>query len=146
MAKRISKRDKTRFLEHFAETGNAKEAAELIGRSRGHLYAVRDKDPEFGAAWDNAEFLYLEGLQDTVYDWAENGFTIATQEQKADGTVVKRRIERRYDMRLAVRVLERRHPNWKPSQTVDVDAKRGVLVVPGIIEDPDEFDRTFSTE
>jgi hypothetical protein len=149
VSRKIAKRKRQKFLELLLENGcNVTAAAETIGVHRSSLYTIRDQDPDFAVAWQQAELLYLEGLQETVFDWAENGYTVSSQEMVVDaqGQQVgrtKRKIEKRYDMRLAVRVLERRHPNWKPSGEVAVTTPTGVLIVPGISESVEAWEKEF---
>lgn len=54
------------FLEHLAATGNVTESAEVSGYTRRSWYTLKDNDPEFSAAWDEAlkqatDALIIEG-------------------------------------------------------------------------------------
>lgn len=54
------------FLQHLAETGNVTESAEVSGHCRRSWYNLKDSDPEFSAAWDEAlkqatDALIIEG-------------------------------------------------------------------------------------
>lgn len=53
-----------KFIENLAETANVSAAARAVRISRQHLYRLRDENPEFAAAWLEAERLgtgVLEG-------------------------------------------------------------------------------------
>lgn len=147
MAKRISKREQRRFLEMVSDDGNVSKAAEALGRSRGSYYDLAARDSEFAKALKGARDLALNGLDDAVMTWARDGYFIQTQESKRnkDGelAVVATKQERRIDPRLALRVLERRHPDYKPKADLDVGGKAGVLIVPGIVTSEADFDEQF---
>ena len=148
MARRLNKKTKVEFLAKLAETGNVVEAAEHIGRDRGHLYEIKDRDPEFARAWDASRAMYLDEIEGKVIDWAVNGYTIASTESLVDeqGNQIgkqKRKIERRYDARLALRILERRHPDYRPGQDVVVSTPTGVLIVPGVSESEEAWEKEF---
>lgn len=54
------------FLEHLAATGNVSESAEVSGYGRRAWYSLKDSDPEFSVAWDEAlkqatDALIIEG-------------------------------------------------------------------------------------
>lgn len=51
----IPKRRRAAFLQVLAATGNVSAAARAAGLARWRLYARRQKDPEFAAAWRDAE-------------------------------------------------------------------------------------------
>ncbi len=148
MARRISKRDTRKFLKVLAESGTVVEAAEAIDRSRTYLYELRDRNPEFAREWDDARRVYLDDCEAQVLDWAMNGFTIASTETVVDeqGKQVgrqKRKVERRYDVRLLLRILERRHPDYKPGQDVTISTPTGVLIVPGVSASEEEWEAEF---
>jgi hypothetical protein len=148
VARRINKKTKVEFLTVLAQTGNVVEAARVIGRDRGHLYEIRDRDPEFARAWDASRTMYLDEIEGQVLDWAINGYNVASTETVVDAQgnqvgMQKRKIERRYDARLALRVLERRHPDYKPGQDVAISTPTGVLIVPGISESEEAWEEEF---
>lgn len=148
MGKRVTKRQQRQFLELVAEDGNVTAAAEALGRNRATFYTIAERDEEFAKALKAARQDAIYGLEDRVLDWARNGFTIASQESVVDekGKKVgrtKQKAEKRFDPRLALRVLERRHPDYKPKSDVDVSAKSGVLIVPGIMASEEDFDEKF---
>lgn len=150
--RRIGKRARAQFLADFAENGNVGDAAEAAGHNRSSFYRLRDSDPEFMEEWQLAEQMFLGDLEGQVYGWAMNGYMKAKEKTvlNKNGKVLgrERTAERVRDPRLAVRVLERRKPEWKPRQEIDPGegAKTGVLIVPGIISSEDAFDAAFGDE
>lgn len=151
MARRISKRDKRKFLDALAATGSVVEAADAVERPRGQFYVHREEDPDFAQAWDAARREYLDEVEGQVIDWAMNGYTVASTETVVDAQGqqighTKRKIERRYDARLAMRILERRHPDYKPGTDVSVSTPTGVLVVPGTSASEEDWEKTFGAD
>lgn len=150
MARRINKSTKVAFLNYLAGSGNVVEAAQHIGRDRGHLYEIRDRDPEFARLWDASRAMYLDEIEGQVLNWAMNGFTIASSETLVDESgkqvgMTKRKLEKRYDARLALRILERRHPDYKPGADITVSTPTGVLIVPGISESVQAWEDEFGS-
>jgi len=118
------------FLDKLAELPHVTRAANVGGRARELFYRRRKQDKEFAAAWDLAIDIGLGGLQDKVVDWALNGYTVVERTMKGS-TEVGRRERQVIDPALALRILERRHPDWKPKQEVTAKGPTGVLIVPG---------------
>lgn len=150
MGRRIAKRDRKKFLQTLGETGSVVEAAEAGKHDRTSWYALRQREPDFAEEWDAARHLYLDDVESQVLDWAMNGYTVASTETIVDeqGNQVgrqKRKIERRYDARLALRILERRHPDYKPGSDVSVTTPTGVLVVPGVSESEEDWEAEFGS-
>jgi len=151
MASRINKKTKASFLKVLAATGNVVKAAEHIGRDRPHLYEIRDRDPELARAWQACRDMYLDDIEGQTLNWAMNGFTISSQEEIVDEEgkrigPLKRKIEKRYDVRLAMRILERRHPDYKPGSDISVTTPGGVLIVPGVSESEEAWEAEFGED
>lgn len=51
------------FLEELKRTGNVTNSALATGISRSAFYDARDKDPEFAAAWAEAEEIATDALE-----------------------------------------------------------------------------------
>lgn len=51
------------FLDNLRKYGSVYFAAKQSGVSRGHVYTVREADPEFAAAWDQAKEDALDLLE-----------------------------------------------------------------------------------
>ena len=65
MANRIkfNKSARDRFLESLRETANVREACKAAGVGRRTAYDHRDADPEFAAAWKEAEEIATDALE-----------------------------------------------------------------------------------
>lgn len=101
----FTKEKKKEFLGHFAKNGRVGKSAKAVGIGRQTAYDAKAKDEEFATGWAAAFMYYLGRLEDVV---AKNA---------------------RKDARLALRVLERRHPDWKPSAAIQHDATGDFMVV-----------------
>jgi hypothetical protein len=53
-----------RFLKVLADTGNVTAAVAAAGTSRTRVYELRKMDIAFAAAWDEAEEIATDGLED----------------------------------------------------------------------------------
>jgi hypothetical protein len=54
----------TRFLEALADTGSVASAAAVAGTSRTRVYELRKADPAFATAWQEAEEIAADRLED----------------------------------------------------------------------------------
>lgn len=61
------------FLEALREQPNVSRAAELAGITRRHAYRVRDADPDFAAAWEDALAAAVDGLEAETFRRAKDG-------------------------------------------------------------------------
>lgn len=59
---------KDAFLASLADTPNVSQAARLAGVNRQHAYEVRELDPEFKAAWDDAIAMSVDDLEGRVHE------------------------------------------------------------------------------
>lgn len=73
--RRSSRTDRARatFLETLRATCNVSEGARQAGVGRRTVYDWRDADPEFAAAWDEAEAEAVDNLEGVVYRRAMEG-------------------------------------------------------------------------
>ena len=55
---------KERFLEALAETGSVSTAVAIAGTSRTRVYDLRKTDPAFASAWQDAEEIAADRLED----------------------------------------------------------------------------------
>jgi hypothetical protein len=53
-----------RFLKALSETGNVSTAAAVAGTSRTRVYELRKADPAFASAWEEAEEIAVDRLED----------------------------------------------------------------------------------
>ena len=63
----------TKFLNFLSENGNISESARSCNLSRRTLYACRELDPTFAAAWDEALELGLNAIEDEAIRRAAQG-------------------------------------------------------------------------
>jgi len=62
-----------RFIKALSKTGSVTKAAELAGTSRTRVYELRKTDPAFAAAWENAEEVAADRLEDEARRRAVEG-------------------------------------------------------------------------
>ncbi len=127
----ITDEERADFLSALAQHGNASRAASDAGRARQSFYAIRASDHEFSQRWDAAEIEYLDTLKEHCQAVAVDGYEIVTEFYDSEGELTARRVEKRRDPKLALRILERRHPDYLPKSQTQVEGRSGVLVVPG---------------
>ncbi len=61
---RLTKKLQERFLKKLADTGSVSTAASVAGTSRTRVYELRKADPTFASAWQDAEEIAIDRLQD----------------------------------------------------------------------------------
>ena len=64
---------KERFLEALAETGSVSTAVAIAGTSRTRVYELRKTDPAFASAWQDAEEIATDRLEDEAKRCAIEG-------------------------------------------------------------------------
>jgi len=62
------------FLEYLAETGNVSRSLKLVGTSSARIYTLRNNDPVFRQAWDEAEEAAADRLEEEAWRRAVEGF------------------------------------------------------------------------
>lgn len=62
---------KERFLEALADTGSVSTAVAIAGTSRTRVYDLRKTDPAFASAWQDAEEIATDRLEDEAKRRAE---------------------------------------------------------------------------
>lgn len=58
---------KPAFLRTLAKNANVSAASEAAGITRVRAYQVKNEDPEFSAAWDEALETALDGLEEVTW-------------------------------------------------------------------------------
>ncbi|SEB24778.1 terminase [Paraburkholderia sartisoli] len=105
----------TAFLTILADTANVTAAANAIGVARQTVYAWRESDAEFAAAWQRAEKLGVEGMKDEVKRRAFDGVDEPVFYQGAEcGTI------RKYSDTLAMFLIKAHDPAYRDSSRVDI--------------------------
>ena len=64
-----------RFIKALSKTGSVTKAAALAGTSRTRVYELRNRDPAFAAAWEDAEEVAADRLEDEARRRAVEGVT-----------------------------------------------------------------------
>lgn len=64
---------RARFVEHMGRTLNATASAKAAGFDRDSAYRLREKDPEFKAAWEHAVGEAIDRLHEVALDLATKG-------------------------------------------------------------------------
>jgi hypothetical protein len=90
------------FLEILADTGLVTEACRAAGMNRGGVYALRHRNPVFGAAWAAADALARPIIADGLLERAITG---TVEHYYRDGVLVGER--RHYESWLGLAVLKR---------------------------------------
>jgi hypothetical protein len=61
---KLTKELQQRFLEALADTGSVSTAVSVAGTSRTRVYELRKSDPTFASAWQEAEEIAADRLED----------------------------------------------------------------------------------
>ena len=61
---KLTKKLQERFLEELADTGSVSAAASVVGTSRTRVYELRKANPTFASAWQDAEEIAVDRLED----------------------------------------------------------------------------------
>jgi len=73
-------RKREKFLDHFAATGNAREACRAAGMAEGAAYQLRRRDPDFAAQYDEAIGFAKVRLEELAIEYAKTGGRMAKVE------------------------------------------------------------------
>jgi hypothetical protein len=100
------------FLEALCETSNVTRAAALSGTSRTRVYELRNRDPAFAAAWEDAEEVAADRLEDEARRRAVEGVpeplvSAGKLVRDDDGQPI---IIRRYSDNLLLALIKARRP------------------------------------
>jgi hypothetical protein len=119
------------FLEWFAKTGNVSLSAQKAKVNRQHVYTARESDEAFATAWDEAEEVAVDALEEEARRRAHDGWDepVFYKGEQA-GTI------RKYDSTLLIFLLKARRPqtyrentrvenfNFDPSELTDEQLER----------------------
>ena len=119
-ARKLTATLKEHFCSVLEATGQVTKAAQACGASRDAFYKCRQKDADFRADWDNAREMFIRGpLEDHVLNIAFNGYEeVKIKHEIVDGVeyaIEKTTLNRNFPQ-LAMRILERRHPDFMPRE------------------------------
>lgn len=113
-----SEAERGKFLGELAEGWSVTRAAELAGIARQRAYELRQADPEFAKAWDDALEVGTDALRDELRRRAVEGWDEDTFD--GDGKLVRR--VRRLASNDLIAELKRRDPAYRESAQVQVAA------------------------
>jgi hypothetical protein len=126
----IGARKRRAFLDHLAATSNAVASARVAGAGARSFYKLRERDPEFAAAWDHALDQAEPRLNGKLILWAE---TRGKSAPRAGGGEAEADDLDGFDPELTLRILslhrkrrgdrsERRGPKPRVATREEVDA------------------------
>jgi hypothetical protein len=110
---KLTKERRERFLQALANTGSVTTAVAVAGTSRTRVYELRKADPAFASAWEEAEEIATDRLEDearrrAVEGVAEPLVSAGKLVRDADGQPI---IVRRYSDHLLLALLKARRPS-----------------------------------
>ena len=73
ISQKIADIKKFKFLQVFSQSCNVQAAARAVGWSHSTPYRHQKNDPDFAAAWKEAEVIALGNVKATAFDMAING-------------------------------------------------------------------------
>lgn len=116
----VTQEQRAMFLERLAQTCNVTASAEAAGISRGGLYMIREREPEFAAAWDAALVRIADRVRDAIVEEAVEGVSVDL------GGVIAKRRNTQLLTKLAIKlgVLDAEKPSVAVQTNVNVDAPR----------------------
>lgn len=116
---KITPARRKKFLEALAEGETVTGAARRAGTHKRRFYEVREADPDFAAAWQEAIEAGTDKLEDELRRMAEAGWQEVDEEFDADGNLKRRLVRNRRDPRMLKWLREWRRP------AVDVSVQVG---------------------
>ncbi len=128
-ALKFTKERREGFLRALTETGIVSAAAGIAGITRARAYQVRQQDPVFAAAWDDAEERAADALESEAWRRAVVG---VPEPLVSAGKVVRDDdgqplATRRYSDNLLIALLKARRPEkFKDRQVVEHDIADGL--------------------
>ncbi len=127
---RLTPERQQRFLGFVAETGNVSRAIALAGTSRTRVYTLRHNDPAFREAWDQADEIAADHLEEEAWRRAVEGFDEPVvsggklvRDEAGDAVMV-----RRYSDTLLLALLRARRPGkFNKRLSADIGAPSGAV-------------------
>jgi hypothetical protein len=121
-----------RFLEQLKLGWSISRAAKISGVSRAQLYRWRDSDPRFAQAWQEAEEIGIDLLEDTARQRAVDGVNKQPIYDK-DGKRIGERVE--FSDRLLELLLRGKRPRIYGRQQVTNQNINVAMTPPPTLED-----------
>lgn len=127
-----------RFLEAYMATGRVGFACEAASVSAMTVRTVRKEDPLFADAYDHAETVFRDTIEDELFKRAmigEEEPIIGGRNRDEVVAVVRRKSDR-----LLERIMNKHLPEYRDNKQLDVNVSGGVLVV-GATMTEEEFEK-----
>lgn len=140
--KTLKKEWKDVFLDRLKKSPNVSAAAKAVGYSRGHVYFVRDQDPEFAKAWKEALDCGIDGAEGELYRRAVRGVVkkVFYQDKQID-TV------REYSDTLLIFLLKSHKPDvYRETTRNEVSGPDGGAIVTKFVDYRENLNGTSETE
>lgn len=131
--KSFTKKRRALFLEEIREHGNVSAAAAAIGITRQHLNRLRNDDDEFNGEWEDADIFFLDRIAQDLAKRGEKGEDrhkirrkgTVNAEGEFTATEEIREQSRVKSTAAAIATLRARHPDYKPTQALEVSGVGG---------------------
>lgn len=128
---------KERFLNALRRSPNVSAAARLAGYTRQRVYQLRDEDPDFAQAWDDALGQATDRAEGELYRRAVRGVTkkVYYQDKHIDTL-------REYSDTLLIFLLKSHKPGvYRETVRSEVTGKDGKDLIPASIVQPGYLDK-----
>ena len=112
----ITKKKRRDFLQALADGMSVTSAAAHAGFSRRHAYTIKDADPEFAAAWDDAIEQATDRLEDAIRRRAIQG---ETEPVFYKGEIVGH-VQKTSDL-LKMFLMKARRPEYRDNAKIEVN-------------------------
>jgi hypothetical protein len=139
--KKLTAREKTKFIEALRVSANVTNAAAAIKTSRASMYKVRDADADFKAAWDDAIEEAVDVLEEEARRRALKGTKRPIYQQGALVGYVQE-----YSDQLMTLLLRAHRPRkYRERLSVGGEDDGKPVVVRHVVDDPDHLDEVLTT-
>ena len=129
--KKIAARTWKEFLTRVRNGETVTAICRSLNIDRSSPYRKRERDGEFAEEWDFAERDSVELLNDFVLKSVAQ--PEVTEKYDSGGNLVER-IVKPPNMYNVIRVLERRHPHWKPASDISGDSSETRIASASIVD------------
>ena len=121
---RVTKAVKEAYVELLAQHGTHATPSRILGLGHNTMCRLRERDPEFKQACEEALELYTDTLKQAAHRRAVEGVDEPIYHQ---GVLVG--YKKRYSDRLLEVMLKKNDPSFRDGHHVDIKAENGVIVV-----------------
>ena len=128
--KTATKRRRELFLAKLRATGSVTAAADAGELVRSSWYRLKERDEEFGEAWDDSELAYLDGLEAVAIRRSVVGETesrpYTNYDKDGNKTTRFHNVVTKSDT-LLLATLKARHPAYKEKRSVELTSPDGSM-------------------